>query len=83
MQRALSLTLASLGFVTLAAVLCVVVSAQAEDVKPRQVLFTNVNIFDGVKGDWQRVENVQARGRGGVLAMATVLASQSGASRRQ
>lgn len=36
----------------------------------------------GVKGDeWRRVGDVQAQGRGGVLAMATVLASQSGASR--
>lgn len=35
-----------------------------------------------VHGDsWQRVDNVQQHGRGGVLAMATVLASQSGASR--
>lgn len=32
-------------------------------------------------GDWQRVEGIKAQGRGGVLGMATVLASQSGASR--
>ena len=31
--------------------------------------------------EWRRIEGVQSRGRGGVLAMATVLASQSGASR--
>jgi hypothetical protein len=30
---------------------------------------------------WQRVDGVRAQGRGGVLGMATVLASQSGASR--
>jgi hypothetical protein len=36
----------------------------------------------GVSGEqWRRVENVKARGRGGVLGMATFLASQSGASR--
>lgn len=39
----------------------------------------------GIEGlqsnDWQRVNNVAAQGRGGVLSMATVLASQSGASR--
>ncbi len=35
----------------------------------------------GPGNGWQRVENVRSRGRGGVLAMATVLASQSGASR--
>jgi len=38
--------------------------------------------IEGVKGaDWRRVDGVQARGRGGVLGMATLLASQSGASR--
>ncbi len=38
--------------------------------------------IDGVGGDgWQRVDGVRGRGRGGVLGMATVLASQSGASR--
>ena len=41
----------SIACVMLADVLCVVASAQAEDEKPRQVLFTNVNIFDGVKGN--------------------------------
>jgi hypothetical protein len=36
----------------------------------------------GVSGEqWRRVENVKARGRGGILGMATFLASQSGASR--
>ena len=30
---------------------------------------------------WQRVDGVRSKGRGGVLGMATVLASQSGASR--
>ena len=38
--------------------------------------------ISGVKGpDWQRVEGVRTQGRGGVLAMAAVLAKQSGASR--
>ena len=41
----------TIACVALAAVLGVVASAAAEDEKPRQVLFTNVNIFDGVKGD--------------------------------
>lgn len=37
---------------------------------------------DGIAGtQWQRVDGIQERGRGGVLGMATVLASQSGASR--
>jgi len=36
----------------------------------------------GVSGSqWRRVEGVREKGRGGVLGMATVLASQSGASR--
>ncbi len=36
----------------------------------------------GIKGDhWRKVEQVQTHGRGGVLGMGTVLASQSGASR--
>ena len=36
----------------------------------------------GVSGpEWRRVEGVREKGRGGVLGMATVLASQSGASR--
>lgn len=33
------------------------------------------------RDDWRRVEDVRAKGRGGVLAMASVLAKQSGASR--
>ncbi len=38
--------------------------------------------ISGITGDdWQRVENIKAKSRGGVLGMATVLASQSGASR--
>ncbi|QDU42010.1 hypothetical protein Mal52_04650 [Symmachiella dynata] len=38
--------------------------------------------IDGVEGDeWRRVEGLQAQGRGGILGMATFLASQSGASR--
>ena len=38
--------------------------------------------IDGVSGPaWRRVEGVREKGRGGVLGMATVLASQSGASR--
>ncbi len=36
----------------------------------------------GVSGDdWQRVDGVRSKQRGGILAMATFLASQSGASR--
>lgn len=36
----------------------------------------------GVKGsEWRRVDGVKAKGRGGLLGMATILASQSGASR--
>ncbi len=35
----------------------------------------------GVESTWQRVEGMQKQGRGGVLGMATYLASQSGASR--
>jgi hypothetical protein len=36
----------------------------------------------GVTGDeWRRVERVRSQGRGGILGMATFLASQSGASR--
>lgn len=38
--------------------------------------------MDDVSGPaWRRVQNVRSRGRGGILGMATVLASQSGASR--
>jgi hypothetical protein len=38
--------------------------------------------IDNIAGvAWQRVEGMQGRGRGGVLGMATILASQSGASR--
>ena len=38
--------------------------------------------IDGVSGnDWQRVNGVRSKQRGGILAMATFLASQSGASR--
>lgn len=38
--------------------------------------------IDGVTGgDWRRIEDVRDRGRGGILGMATFLASQSGASR--
>ncbi|MEQ9407641.1 MAG: DUF1592 domain-containing protein [Fuerstiella sp.] len=38
--------------------------------------------IEGVDSEnWQRVEGVQRHQRGGILAMATVLASQSGASR--
>ena len=38
--------------------------------------------IDGVIGSqWRRVDGIRSRGRGGVLAMASVLASQSGASR--
>ncbi len=38
--------------------------------------------IEGIKGkSWRRVEGIKAKGRGGLLGMATVLASQSGASR--
>ena len=38
--------------------------------------------IDGVSGSqWRRVDGIRAQGRGGLLGMATVLASQSGASR--
>ena len=37
--------------------------------------------FEDVKGDWQRVEGIRARGRGGLLGQAAILAKQSGASR--
>ncbi|MEC9081521.1 MAG: DUF1592 domain-containing protein, partial [Verrucomicrobiota bacterium] len=38
--------------------------------------------IDGVKGEaWQRIDGMQAKGRGGVLGLATVLAVNSGASR--
>jgi hypothetical protein len=38
--------------------------------------------LEGADGEgWQRVEGVRSQGRGGILGMATVLASQSGASR--
>jgi hypothetical protein len=38
--------------------------------------------MEGVVGsEWQRVDGVRAKGRGGILGMATLLASQSGASR--
>ena len=32
-------------------------------------------------GEWQRIDGMQARGRGGILGLAAVLAKQSGASR--
>jgi len=38
--------------------------------------------IEGVTGEeWRKIDGVKARGRGGVLGMATFLASQSGASR--
>ena len=38
--------------------------------------------IDGVSGaGWQRVSGIRDKGRGGILGMATLLASQSGASR--
>ncbi|MEM7236124.1 MAG: DUF1592 domain-containing protein, partial [Planctomycetota bacterium] len=38
--------------------------------------------LDSVKGDeWRRVSGLRALGRGGILGMATILASQSGTSR--
>lgn len=38
--------------------------------------------IDGVTGpEWRRVDGIRKRGRGGVFGMATLLASQSGASR--
>lgn len=35
----------------------------------------------GSDAEWRRVENIQSNGRGGILGMASLLASQSGASR--
>ncbi|MFP6647860.1 MAG: DUF1592 domain-containing protein, partial [Pirellulaceae bacterium] len=49
--------------------------------------FLNENLarhygIPGVSGaEWRRVDNIKAQGRGGLLGMATFLASQSGASR--
>ena len=38
--------------------------------------------IDGLTGEtWRRVDGIRAKGRGGLLGMATILASQSGASR--
>ena len=38
--------------------------------------------IDGVSGpEWRRIDGLRDRGRGGILGMATILASQSGASR--
>ncbi len=38
--------------------------------------------IEGVSGsEWQKINGMRTRGRGGILGMATVLASQSGASR--
>jgi hypothetical protein len=38
--------------------------------------------IEDVRGaEWRRVAGIRSRGRGGILAMATILASQSGASR--
>jgi hypothetical protein len=38
--------------------------------------------IDGVEGDaWRRVDDVKSQGRGGILGMGAILASQSGASR--
>lgn len=57
------------------------------DLVGAQHTFVNGNLaqhyqLQGITGtEWQRVENVQSQGRGGVLGMATFLASQSGASR--
>ena len=44
-------------------------------------LAKHYGIDDVTGAGWQRVNNVRAKGRGGVLGMATLLASQSGASR--
>ena len=44
-------------------------------------LAVHYGIEDFTGTQWQRIEGMQQRGRGGVLGMATVLASQSGASR--
>jgi hypothetical protein len=40
-----------------------------------------INIQKAAGQKWQRVDGLQVRGRGGILGMATFLASQSGASR--
>ncbi len=46
-----------------------------------QRLAQHYGIADISGSQWQRIEGMRQRGRGGVLGMATVLASQSGASR--
>jgi len=46
-----------------------------------EALAKHYGIAEVTGTDWRRVEGVQSQGRGGVLGMATVLASQSGASR--
>jgi hypothetical protein len=44
-------------------------------------LASHYGIPDVQGAEWRRVDGVAAQGRGGILGMATVLASQSGASR--
>ena len=40
--------------------------------------------IDGISGDaWQRIDAVRSNGRGGILGMATILASQSGRRSRR
>lgn len=46
-----------------------------------QELATHYGVDGVTDAGWQRVEGVRSQGRGGVLGMATFLASQSGASR--
>ncbi len=46
-----------------------------------EALAKHYSIADVSGSQWRRVERVKAHGRGGLLGMATVLASQSGASR--
>lgn len=46
-----------------------------------ETLARHYGIENVTGSEWQRVNGMQDRGRGGVLGMATILASQSGASR--
>ena len=46
-----------------------------------EALAKHYGIGNVIGSNWRRVDGVQANGRGGLLGMATILASQSGASR--
>lgn len=46
-----------------------------------QALAKHYGLEKATNSDWERIDGVRQQGRGGVLTMATILASQSGASR--